>query len=93
MVMMTEQQVIERLRATIEAAGGQRSFALAHGFTPAYVHDVLHGRRNLANRILAAIGVEKIVVYRLKDQNSLDIAHKIAQQDDQRESMEEEKGD
>lgn len=62
--MLTEQQVIERLRAATSAAGGQKAFAKAHGFTPGYIHDVLHGKRAPADRILAAIGVERIVIYR-----------------------------
>lgn len=65
--MLTEMQVIERLRAACKAAGGQKAFARLHDFTPAYVHDVLHGRRPPADRILAAIGLERIIVYREKD--------------------------
>jgi DNA-binding transcriptional regulator YdaS (Cro superfamily) len=60
---MTEHDVLTRLRAVVEAAGGQRAFAEKHGFTPAYVNDVLHGRRALADRICAAIGVRRTVVY------------------------------
>lgn len=62
--MLTEQQVIERLRAACATAGGQKAFAKAHGFTPGYVSDVLRGKRAPADRILAALGVERIVVYR-----------------------------
>jgi hypothetical protein len=64
--MLTETQVIERLRAACEAAGGQRAFALAHKFTPAYVHDVLHRRRPPADRILDALGLERVTIYREK---------------------------
>lgn len=60
---MTEYEVKKRLRAAIDAAGGQRRFAEAHGFSAAYVNDVLRGKRDLADRILAAIGVRRIVVY------------------------------
>ena len=67
--MLTETQVIERLREACVAAGGQRSFAKAHNFTPAYVHDVLHRRRQLADRILAALGIERIIVYRERQNN------------------------
>jgi hypothetical protein len=31
--------------------------------TPAYVNDVLHGRRALADKILAAISVKRTVTY------------------------------
>ena len=60
---MTEDEVRERLRAAIEAAGGQQSFAKAHGFTPAYINDVVHGRRALADRILMAIGIKRVISF------------------------------
>lgn len=62
---MTEQEVRKRLAEAIEAAGGQSVFADRHGFTRAYINDVVHGRRALADRILAAIGIERIVTYRV----------------------------
>ena len=61
--MLTEQEVITRLEKAVKAAGGQRQFARSAGLTPAYVNDVLHGRRALADRILSAIGVERRIVY------------------------------
>jgi DNA-binding transcriptional regulator YdaS (Cro superfamily) len=61
--MLTEEDVRARLRAAIEAAGGQRKFAEEHGFTTSYVHDVIHGRRALAARILQALGIKRIVLY------------------------------
>ena len=64
--MLTEQEVIERLQAAIVAAGGQRKFAKAHALTVAYVHDVIHGRRALADRILATIGVERTIIHRVE---------------------------
>lgn len=64
--MLTEMQVIERLRAACKAAGGQKAFARLHGFTGAYVHDVLHGRRPPADRILDALGLERMTIYREK---------------------------
>jgi hypothetical protein len=62
--MLTEDEVRARLRAAIEQAGGQRKFAEAHGFTPSYVHDVLHGKRGFADRILQALGLERVERYR-----------------------------
>jgi len=60
---MTEQEVRERLRVAIQAAGGQRRFAEAHGFSVAYVNDVVREKRDLADRILAVIGIEREVVH------------------------------
>lgn len=67
--MLTEQEVMERLREAVKAAGGQRRFAEANGFTVGYVSDVLRGNRALADRILATIGVERTVTYRVSYQD------------------------
>lgn len=67
--MLTEQEVKERLRTAIVEAGGQRKFAEAHSFTVAYINDVVHGRRALADRILAVIGVERKTVYQVTYQD------------------------
>ena len=61
--MLTEQEVLERLRTAIKRAGGQRAFAKQAGLTPAYVNDVVHGRRALADKILSTIGVKRTVMY------------------------------
>lgn len=63
--MLTEQDVMDRLRKAIADAGGQRGFASAHGFTPGYINDVVRGKRALADRILAVIGVERKTVYQV----------------------------
>lgn len=65
--MLTEREVMERLRAAVKAAGGLRRFAEQHGFTASYVHDVLNDKRALADRICAAIGVQRAVAYHLVD--------------------------
>lgn len=79
--MLSEEDVREKLRAAIAAAGGQQLFAEQHHFSKAYVHDVLHGRRGFADRILAALGVERVVQYR-------EITHDIAHSDDPHEEKE-----
>lgn len=61
--MLTEQEVMERLKGAVADAGGQRAFAEKHGLTPGYVNDVLHGKRAFADRILATIGIERQVTY------------------------------
>jgi len=70
---MQEHEVYERLHAAVEAAGGQRAFAKKHGLSVGYVNDVLRGNRELADRILATIGVERVirreVLYRERPHN------------------------
>jgi len=60
-MMLTEHEVMERLRAAVDKAGSQRKFAEQHGLTVAYVSDVLRGNRALADRILATLGIERQV--------------------------------
>jgi DNA-binding transcriptional regulator YdaS (Cro superfamily) len=61
---MTEQEVRERLRDAIAELGGQRAFAEKHKFSTAYVSDVVRGRRELSERILRAIAIERVISYR-----------------------------
>lgn len=63
--MLTEQEVIERLRIAVEAAGGQRAFARAHEFTAGYINDVLRGKRAPAERVLAVLGIERVIVHQV----------------------------
>ena len=58
---MTEQKVIERLKQAVQSAGGQRAFAREHGFSVAYVNDVLRSKRPLSDRVLATIGLRREV--------------------------------
>lgn len=66
---MTEQEAIEYLRNACQKAGGQRQFAELHGFSTGYISDVLAGKRALADRILIALGIERVVTYRKKRTN------------------------
>ena len=65
---MNEQDVLDRLRAAIEQAGSQRAFADQHGISLQYVNDVLHKRREPGQKILDALGIERVVIYREKEQ-------------------------
>jgi hypothetical protein len=68
---LNEQDVINRLREAIHAAGSQKSFARQHHVSLQYVNDVLHRRREPGQKILDALGIERVVSYREKqDDNS-----------------------
>ena len=54
---MTQQQVIDRLRAACTAAGSQRQWALTHGLSTVYVNDVVNGKRPPGPSILKALGL------------------------------------
>lgn len=63
---MNEQDIREHLRIAVLTAGSQKAFAARHGISPAYINDVLQGRREPGEKILAAIGFERVVTYRRK---------------------------
>jgi hypothetical protein len=66
---LTELDVMERLRAAISAAGLQRAFADQHKISLQYVNDVTRGRREPGQKILDALGIERIVIYQEKSGN------------------------
>lgn len=51
------------LQAAVDRAGGQGAFAKVAGVTQPYVSDVLKGRRPPSEKLLAAVGLRKIVRY------------------------------
>lgn len=57
--------VFGRLRKECRAAGGQKAWAEAHGVSPQYVNDVLHARREPGESILRALGLRRVVTYRV----------------------------
>lgn len=69
---MNEQDIIDRLREAIQSAGSQRAFAKQHGISTQYINDVLRGRREIGQKILEVLGVEKIITYRLREEKSAD---------------------
>lgn len=64
---LTEHDVIDRLREAIRVAGSQRAFGRQHGISTQYINDVLRERREPGQKILDAIGVEKVVRYQPKE--------------------------
>lgn len=54
---------IALLRRAVTSAGSQRKWALAHGVSVQYVCDVLAGRREPGGKVLAALGVRRVVSY------------------------------
>jgi len=61
---MDIKQVLALLRRECDKAGGQQAWARAHGVSPAYVSDVLTGRREPGIGILAPLRLERVVGYR-----------------------------
>lgn len=66
---MDLEQLIIFIEKTIAThyGGSQKEFAKAHGISAAYVNDILNRRKEPGKKILDAVGVEKVVTYRVKN--------------------------
>lgn len=64
--MLTEQELIDRLRAAVVQVGSQKDFAQQHGISEQYLSDVLRSRREPGQKILDALSLERVVRYREK---------------------------
>ncbi len=60
---LTGEEVVERLRAAVKAAGTTAAFARAHGLHGTEVGDVLHGRRSIPPRLAHALGFRRMALY------------------------------
>lgn len=61
--MLDETELLAELCDEIDAAGGQKAWATAHGVSAPYVHDILHRRRALSSEFARVMGHERLVVY------------------------------
>lgn len=68
--MLTIEEVRQRLQKACESAGSQTAWAKAHGMSGAYVSDTIHGRREPGEGILKALGLERVVKYRVRAHES-----------------------
>lgn len=59
---MNAEQVRELLRAKVN--GNQSAWAKSLGISQSYVADVLRGRQPPGDKIIAALGIERVVTYR-----------------------------
>lgn len=64
--MLTEQDVLDRLRAAVLAAGSQKAYAEHIGVSQTYLSDVLTGNRAPGEKILTALNLEAIIMYQVK---------------------------
>jgi hypothetical protein len=56
---MTETEIRKLLREACAATGSQAAFARLAGVTPAYIGDILAGKRRPAGPVLRALGVRE----------------------------------
>jgi len=60
---MTAEKLRDMLRRECERAGSQAAWAKKHGIGPAYISDIISGRREPGAKLLRALGVERMVCY------------------------------
>lgn len=60
---LREEDVVARLREACVEAGGQSAWAVAHGVSVPYVHDVCRGRRGPGDSVLRGLGLQREVRY------------------------------
>ncbi len=65
--MITQAELITLLRE--QAHPNQGAWAQAHKVAASYLSDVLNGRRDPGKSILAALGYERVVLYRKKGES------------------------
>jgi hypothetical protein len=63
--LMDTAAVRRLLGAAVQQAGTQASWCALHDISPAYLSDVLAGRREPGEKILAAMGLERVLSYRV----------------------------
>lgn len=61
--LLREVDVFGELNRACREAGGQKAWALAHGIAPQHLNDVLSARREISDRILAALGFARVTRY------------------------------
>lgn len=60
MTELTRDDLRHRLSQAIRDAGSQRAFAERAGVRQSYLSDILHGRRDMGERVLAALDLRRI---------------------------------
>lgn len=55
--------LIAILRVRCQERGTQKDWAKDHGVSPAYVNDVLQGRREISDNFAALLGFERRVIF------------------------------
>ena len=68
MPCMTHRQLISKLTDMAKESGSQTALAAKFGVSPSYLSEVLRGTRLPGDKILAALGLEKRIVFKSKEQ-------------------------
>jgi len=61
--MIDVTEVIRRLRLEVEIEGTQRAYAKSIGVSPAFLNDILLGKREPSGKVLEHLGLAKVTGY------------------------------
>ena len=61
--VMTRDELVQLLQHKIQQAGTQTAVAKELGITPAYLGDVLRGKREPGPSVLNALGLRSVITY------------------------------
>lgn len=67
---LTAADVRNILADIVARSGSQKATAREAGCSPAFLNDVLKGRREPSGAILDALGLERVIYYRAKTKNA-----------------------
>lgn len=71
---MTKRQVLDRLKAQTDEAGGIRAWSRAHGFSASFISDVLAGNVAPSKRVLLMLGYEAVKEVRYRRIGQTEVA-------------------
>ena len=67
-ITLTADEVRDQLKRIARETGSQKIWAARHKVHPTYLSDVINARRDPSDSILKALGLEKVVTYRVAQQ-------------------------
>lgn len=69
------QDLIDILRVRCREHGSQKAWAAHHNVSPAYVNDVMQGRREISDNFAALLGFERRVIFFTVEDAAREEAH------------------
>lgn len=61
--MFTKEKLLQRIEKEVAALGSQKAFADKIGITPAYLSDVLSGKREPGEKLLSRMGIHRVAMF------------------------------
>lgn len=61
----TEKEILDHIKEHVRQFGSQKEFAKRCGISQQFLSDILHGRREISDKILKFLHIERKVIYEL----------------------------